>query len=143
MPRRPSPKRPPPRQSPRLSGLARLVPVLHGSLIGLRNLGIGLALIGSVSFLPESLVQTWPEHGQRAIQITRDIRTLLLDVVRETTAGVGSWLSDLDGVDIVPQAAQEGVLRRASGKVEGENLLRQAIESVMSTVEAFERFGIR
>ncbi|EGV18975.1 endonuclease [Thiocapsa marina] len=100
MPRRPSPKRPPPRQSPRLSGLARLVPVLHGSLHGLRNLGIGLALIGSVSFLPESLVQTWPEHGQRAIQITRDIRTLLLDVVRDTTAGVGSWLSDLDGVDI-------------------------------------------
>ncbi|QVL49696.1 MAG: endonuclease [Thiocapsa sp.] len=100
MPRRPSPKRPPPRQSPRLSALARLVPVLNGSLIGLRNLGIGLALIGSVSFLPESLVQTWPEHAQRAIQITRDIRTLLFDIVRDTTAGVGSWLSDLGGVDI-------------------------------------------
>jgi deoxyribonuclease-1 len=56
--------------------------------------------MGSFSYLPQSLVQTWPEHGQRAIQITRDIRTLLLDVVRDTTAGVGSWLSDLDGVDI-------------------------------------------
>ncbi|CRI67064.1 Endonuclease-1 (modular protein) [Thiocapsa sp. KS1] len=100
MPRRPSPKRPSPRQSPRLSALTRLVPVLQGSLIGLRNLGIGLALIGSVSFLPQSLVQTLPEHAQRAIQITRDIRTLLLDVVRDTTAGVGSWLSDLDGLDI-------------------------------------------
>jgi deoxyribonuclease I len=100
MPRRPSPKRSSPRQSPRLSGLARLVAILQGSLIGLRNLGIGLALIGSVSFLPETLVQTWPEHAQRAIEITRDIRTLLLDVVRDTTAGVGSWVSDLDGVDI-------------------------------------------
>ena len=100
MPRRPSPKRPSPRQSPRLARLARLVPALHGSLAGLRNLGIGLALIGSVSFLPEPVVQTLPEHAQRAIQITRDIRTLLLDVVRDTTAGVGSWLSELDGLDI-------------------------------------------
>jgi len=100
MPRRPSPKRSSPHQSPRLSGLARLVAILQGSLIGLRNLGIGLALIGSVSFLPQTLIQTWPEHAQRAIEITRDIRTLLLDVVRDTTAGVGSWLSDLDGVDI-------------------------------------------
>jgi deoxyribonuclease-1 len=100
MPRRPSPKRSSPRQSPRLSVLARLVPVLQGSLHGLRNLGVGLVLIGSVSFLPESLVQTWPEHAQRAIAITREIRTLLFDVVHDTTAGIGAWLSDLDGVDL-------------------------------------------
>jgi deoxyribonuclease-1 len=100
MPRRPSSKRSSARQSARLSVLARLVPVLQSALIGLRNLGIGLALIGSVSFLPESLVRTWPEHAQRAITIARDIRTLLFDVVRDTSAGVGSWLSDVDGVDI-------------------------------------------
>ena len=51
-------------------------------------------------------------------------------------------VGDIDGVCIVPKAAEADVFRLALEKVEGENLVRQAIESGMPTVEAFERFGI-
>lgn len=96
MPRRPSRKPPPSRPIPRVAGLARLVPVLRRSLIVLRDLGIGLTLIGAVSFMPASLTRSWPEPAQRAVAIARDIRVLSLDVARDTAAGIGSWLSDGD-----------------------------------------------
>lgn len=51
-------------------------------------------------------------------------------------------LGDLDGVCVVPQAAEEEVFRLALEKVNGENLVRDAIRGGMSTVEAFDRFGI-
>jgi regulator of RNase E activity RraA len=51
-------------------------------------------------------------------------------------------VGDVDGVCVVPRAAERDVFRLALEKVDGENLVRQAIESGMGTVEAFERFGI-
>jgi 4-hydroxy-4-methyl-2-oxoglutarate aldolase len=51
-------------------------------------------------------------------------------------------VGDVDGVCIVPQEAESEVFRLALEKVAGENRVRQAIEAGMSTVEAFERFGI-
>lgn len=51
-------------------------------------------------------------------------------------------VGDVDGVCVVPRAAEADVFRLALEKVEGENLVRQAIEDGMGTVEAFERFGI-
>ena len=49
---------------------------------------------------------------------------------------------DLDGVVIVPAAAETDVINRALDKVRGENRVREAIEGGMSSSEAFERFGI-
>lgn len=49
---------------------------------------------------------------------------------------------DRDGVLIVPRAAEEECIRRAFEKLEGENLVRAAIENGMSTVEAFAKFGV-
>ncbi|MDX2005477.1 MAG: RraA family protein [Meiothermus sp.] len=49
---------------------------------------------------------------------------------------------DIDGVLVVPQAAVEETFRLALEKVDKENLVRKAIEDGMSTVEAFERFGV-
>ncbi len=49
---------------------------------------------------------------------------------------------DLDGVCVVPQEAHEEVFRRALEKARGEQLVRKALETGMSTVEAFEKFGI-
>jgi regulator of RNase E activity RraA len=49
---------------------------------------------------------------------------------------------DVDGVCIIPRRAEEEVFRKALEKVEGENLVRQAIEEGMSTVEAFAKYRI-
>jgi regulator of RNase E activity RraA len=49
---------------------------------------------------------------------------------------------DRDGVVIVPQQATEEVFARAIEKARGEKLVKKALENGMSTVEAFEKFGI-
>ena len=49
---------------------------------------------------------------------------------------------DVDGVLVVPQAAEEEVFRLALEKARGEQLVRQAIEGGMGAAEAFKTFGI-
>lgn len=49
---------------------------------------------------------------------------------------------DLDGVLVIPRAAEQEAIRRALEKVSAENQVRSAIEGGMSTVEAFRRFGV-
>src|SRR4030095_16337224 len=49
---------------------------------------------------------------------------------------------DVDGVCVVPKAAEEEVFARALEKARGEKRVRKAIEDGMSTKEAFETFGI-
>jgi len=49
---------------------------------------------------------------------------------------------DLDGVVIVPQEIQDEVFEKALEKARGEKLVLKALQEGMSTVEAFEKFGI-
>jgi regulator of RNase E activity RraA len=49
---------------------------------------------------------------------------------------------DLDGVCVIPRAAEEEVFRRALEKVQKENLVGRAIEGGMSAQEAFKKFGV-
>jgi regulator of RNase E activity RraA len=49
---------------------------------------------------------------------------------------------DVDGVLVVPAAAEEEAFTRAIEKVRGEQLVRRAIEEGMTTVEAFATYGI-
>ena len=49
---------------------------------------------------------------------------------------------DLDGVCIVPRAAEQEVFRLALEKARGEQLVARAIREGMSAVEAFKTFGI-
>ncbi len=49
---------------------------------------------------------------------------------------------DRDGVLVVPREAEEQAIRLAFEKAETENKVRLAIEAGMSTVKAFERFGV-
>ncbi|MBI2686829.1 MAG: RraA family protein [Acidobacteria bacterium] len=49
---------------------------------------------------------------------------------------------DRDGVLVVPREAEKEALTRAFEKLEGENLVRVAIENGMSTVEAFRTYGV-
>ena len=49
---------------------------------------------------------------------------------------------DLDGVLVIPRAAEEEAIRRALEKANTENKVRDAIRAGMSTVEAFRTFGV-
>jgi regulator of RNase E activity RraA len=49
---------------------------------------------------------------------------------------------DIDGVLVVPRAAEVDVIEKALEKIRGESAVRQALEDGMSTVEAFAKFGI-
>jgi len=49
---------------------------------------------------------------------------------------------DIDGVCIVPQAAEEEVFVKALEKARGEQTVRKAIEDGMSAAEAFRTYGI-
>ena len=49
---------------------------------------------------------------------------------------------DRDGVLVIPQAVEEEAIARAFEKASTENKVRLAIEGGMSTVEAYERFGV-
>ena len=49
---------------------------------------------------------------------------------------------DLDGVCLVPRAAEQDVFRAAFEKARGEKAVRKALERGMPAREAFEKFGI-
>ena len=49
---------------------------------------------------------------------------------------------DLDGVLVIPRAAEEEAIRRALEKAGAENQVRDAIRAGMSTVDAFRTFGV-
>jgi regulator of RNase E activity RraA len=49
---------------------------------------------------------------------------------------------DIDGVCVIPRAAEEEVFRRALEKVQKENLVGRAIEDGMGAQEAFKKFGV-
>ena len=55
----------------------------------------------------------------------------------------GDWVfGDIDGVCVIPRAAEEETFTKAIEKARGEKLVQKAIEGGMSTVEAFAKFGI-
>lgn len=55
----------------------------------------------------------------------------------------GDYLfADRDGIVIVPQQIEETVITKALEKVEGENLVRKALQEGMLCTEAFHKFGI-
>ena len=49
---------------------------------------------------------------------------------------------DLDGVLVIPRAAEQESITKALEKVSAENKVRDAIRGGMSTVQAFETFGV-
>ena len=49
---------------------------------------------------------------------------------------------DRDGVVVVPKQVEEEVFNRAIEKARGEQLVKKALEEGMSTVDAFNKFGI-
>jgi regulator of RNase E activity RraA len=96
----------------------------------------GILKLGFPTFAYGSYAQDQGPRGE-----VRDFR------VAVKIAGVNVRPGDLiygdrDGVLVVPREAEEEALTRAFEKLEGENLVRVAIENGMSTVEAFRTFGV-
>ena len=54
----------------------------------------------------------------------------------------GCVFGDIDGVCVVPRAAEKEAFAKALEKARGEKLVKQAIASGMSAVAAFEQYGI-
>ena len=52
------------------------------------------------------------------------------------------FFGDIDGVCIIPQEIDKKVVQLAEEKVNGENLVRKSIEAGMSSVEAFNKYGV-
>lgn len=50
--------------------------------------------------------------------------------------------ADIDGIVFVPQAVEEEVIKKSLEKVEGENVVRKALQDGMLCTEAFKTFGI-
>jgi len=63
-----------------------------------------------------------------------------IDGIRVTPGDI--VFADLDGVLIIPQVAEEEAINKALEKARTENLVRKAIEEGMSTVDAFDQFGV-
>jgi regulator of RNase E activity RraA len=50
--------------------------------------------------------------------------------------------ADMDGVLIIPKAAEERVIQLALEKVAGEKVVRKEIEAGSSSTSVFDRYGI-
>jgi len=77
------------------------------------------------------------QHRQRVVQIDAVVQ---IDGVRFTPGEL--VIADVDGVVVVPSAAEEDVLRRAWQKVHDENQVRDAIRAGMNAGQAYERYGV-
>lgn len=51
-------------------------------------------------------------------------------------------IADRDGIVVIPRAVEEETLRLALGKVQGENVVRDAIRQGIKAADAFRKYGI-
>ncbi|XZE17672.1 RraA family protein [Pirellulaceae bacterium SH449] len=51
-------------------------------------------------------------------------------------------IADRDGIVVIPQSVEEETLRLALAKVQGENVVRDAIRQGMKAADAFQKYGI-
>ncbi|MBL1120766.1 RraA family protein [Streptomyces sp. 110] len=94
------------------------------------------------------LEQGWPVFSRGAYAQDAGVRKAVLDfrvpieigTVRVTPGDL--VVGDRDGVLVVPADVEDEVLGRALEKAGMENLVRKAIESGMSSTEAFAEFGV-
>ena len=92
----------------------------------------------------ESLIKLTPTKARRIAGKTEEevaAKDLKVgDVIRIRPGDM--IFGDRDGVLIVPHEAEDEAVARAFEKVQTENQVRAAIMAGVSTVEAFERFGV-
>lgn len=94
------------------------------------------------------LAQNWPVFSRGSFAQDAAIRKAVVDYrVSIEVGGVrvepGDLIfGDVDGVVVIPRAMEYDVLSAALAKVRGESLVRSAIQSGMTSTEAFQKYGI-
>ena len=92
--------------------------------------------------------QDWPVFSRGALGQDAAVRSTVLDyrvpiILGSVHVSPGDLVvGDLDGVVVVPREIEDEVLERALKKVELEQEVRTAIESGVSTTEAFALYGV-
>lgn len=76
-------------------------------------------------------------NRQRVIDINIVVE---IDHVRFTPGDL--VIADRDGIVVVPQSVEGDTLRLALEKVQGENMVRDAIRAGMKATDAFQKYGI-
>ena len=97
---------------------------------------------------PQVLAQNWPVFSLGAFAQDSSVRTKVVDF-RCPLEVEGTWIDpgdlifgDMDGIVVVPAELENDVIRLALDKARGEKMVRAAIESGMSSTDAFAKFGI-
>lgn len=124
---------------------------LWGELMSMRALHLkaaGAVLDGYVRDTGGILALNFPAFGFGSYAQDQGPRGKVVDYgvaveIRGVLVRPGDILfGDRDGVLVIPKEAEEQAIRLAFEKAATESAVRRAIEAGMSTVEAFERFGV-
>ncbi len=124
---------------------------LWGELMSIRAMHLGAAgavLDGHVRDTREILALGFPVMARGRYAQDQGPRGKVIDyrvpirIGRASIAPGDLLFGDIDGVLVVPRAAEEEAVRLALEKVRGENAVREALEAGMSAAEAFRRFGV-
>lgn len=97
---------------------------------------------------PRVLEQNWPVFSRGRYAQDSAVRMQVVDFrcplkIGEVSIQPGDLVfGDLDGVVVIPQQREVEVIERALEKARGEKLVRKAVESGMSSTEAFKKYGI-
>ncbi len=91
----------------------------------------------------------FPTFSRGRYAADQGLRGKVLDFRIPVQASNGVWVApgdvmyaDLDGVLVIPRAAEQEAISKALEKVRSESLVRRAIQQGMSTVEAFRKYGV-
>ncbi|MCC6681886.1 MAG: RraA family protein [Phycisphaeraceae bacterium] len=97
---------------------------------------------------PNVLEQNWPvfsrgRYAQDAAMRSQVVEYRCMIEIGGVRVEPGDLIfGDLDGVLVIPRRYEQQVIDKALQKARGEKSVRKAIESGMSSTEAFERYGI-
>lgn len=97
---------------------------------------------------PKVLEQDWPVFSRGRYAQDSGHRSTVLDFgvpveVEDVLVRPGDLVvGDIDGVLVIPTEVEDEVLERALEKAIAENAVRTAIESGMSSTEAFRSYGV-
>jgi 4-hydroxy-4-methyl-2-oxoglutarate aldolase len=109
---------------------------------------VGAVIDGYHRDTPKVLEQDWPVFSRGRFAQDSAVRTRVIDYrvpieVNGVSVTPGDLVfGDLDGVLVIPQEVEEEVFERATAKARAENLVRAAIETGMSSTDAFATYGV-
>lgn len=109
---------------------------------------VGAVVDGWHRDTPQVLEQNWPVFSMGCYAQDSSVRTQVADYrcrleVGNVTVLPGDIVfGDVDGVLIIPSKVADEAVEKALEKAAGEKTVRKAIEAGMSTMKAFETYGI-